>query len=229
MPKSEAARSREVIRAAATSVTYCASRAGIGPNAGNPDPAKAEKAVQTLERFYRTNPDARVRPVPPPKRTIPLRSEVRYAEMEYQKNGCAPALARRLRNLEREKSLLRAPAREGDFSLSVVDARGENDEGTVTVEREGGAGRLRLVVRAKLTPTLNRQGYEVWLYNTQKDVESIGAAVTDLRGHFVGAGPLPGDYRRFRYVDVSLEQVDQNRAHSGYSVLRGELTAPWRP
>jgi anti-sigma-K factor RskA len=86
------------------------------------------------------------------------------------------------------------------------------------------SGKRQLIVQAQLTPTKNRQAYEVWLYNSQKDAKSMGAQVTDQNGTFQGAGQLPADFQKYKYIDVSLEQVDQNRAHSGTSVLRGALS-----
>ena len=42
-------------------------------------------------------------------------------------------------------------------------------------------------------------------------------------GSYQGAGPLPSDYERYKFVDVSQEPIDRNPAHSGQSVLRGQL------
>jgi len=92
----------------------------------------------------------------------------------------------------------------------------------VAVIAERGAKR-QLIVQAQLAPTKNRQAYEVWLYNSQKNALSMGAQVTDQRGTFQGAGNLPKDFTKYKYIDVSLEQVDQKRGHSGSSILRGRL------
>jgi hypothetical protein len=85
-------------------------------------------------------------------------------------------------------------------------------------------GKRQVVVQAANLPrTQQGQAYEVWLYNTPQDAKSMGAQVTDSQGRFQGAGPLPEDYSRFQFVDVSLEPIDNNTAHSGKSVLRGKL------
>jgi hypothetical protein len=85
-------------------------------------------------------------------------------------------------------------------------------------------GRRQVIVQAaSLPPNRNREAYEVWLYNSPKDARSLGAQVTDSRGTFQGAGPLPSNYARFKFIDVSREPIDQNRSHSGDSVLRGKL------
>jgi sigma-70-like protein/anti-sigma-K factor RskA len=85
-------------------------------------------------------------------------------------------------------------------------------------------GKRQLVVQAaSLEPSNQRQAYEVWLYNSPEDAKSIGAQVTDQNGNYQGAGPLPSDYRRYRFIDVSREPIDRNRDHSGESVLRGRM------
>jgi hypothetical protein len=82
-----------------------------------------------------------------------------------------------------------------------------------------------VIVQATLPPTSRDKAYEVWLYNSPDDAESLGAQTTNRRGTYQGAGPLPSDYARFKYVDVSRESIDQNRGHSGKSVLRGRIPA----
>ena len=85
-------------------------------------------------------------------------------------------------------------------------------------------GKRQVIVQAaSLPPNKPRQAYEVWLYNSPKDARSLGAQVTDQRGTFQGAGPLPTDYQRFQYIDVSREPINQDRTHSGNSVLRGKI------
>jgi hypothetical protein len=81
----------------------------------------------------------------------------------------------------------------------------------------------QVIVQATLPPNRQRTAYEVWLYNSRTDAKSLGAQVTNAQGAYQGAGPLPSDYARFKYIDISLERIDQNRAHSGDSVLRGTI------
>lgn len=100
------------------------------------------------------------------------------------------------------------PAANGPAGIAVVAAQ---------------RGRRQVIVQATLTPNRQREAYEVWLYNSQGDAKSLGAQVTDSRGTYQGAGPLPTDYAKYRFVDVSREPIDQNRGHSGQSVLRGRI------
>jgi hypothetical protein len=51
----------------------------------------------------------------------------------------------------------------------------------------------------------------------------MGAQLTDRQGNYQGAGTLPENYENFQFLDISRENVDQNAAHSGDSVLRGRL------
>jgi hypothetical protein len=51
----------------------------------------------------------------------------------------------------------------------------------------------------------------------------MGAQLTDRQGNYQGAGRLPENYEDFEFLDISRENVDQNAAHSGDSVLRGRL------
>lgn len=79
---------------------------------------------------------------------------------------------------------------------------------------DGRALRLRV---AELPPA--RSGfYEAWVYNSVGDARSIGR----LRRGALNA-PLPGDARRYRFVDVSHEPRDGNPEHGGASVVRVPL------
>jgi Anti-sigma-K factor rskA, C-terminal len=85
-------------------------------------------------------------------------------------------------------------------------------------------GERSLLVQARgLRPTRQGQAYEVWLYNGQRDAVSMGAQLTDRQGNYQGAGRLPENYEKYRALDISRENVDQNAAHSGDSVLRGQF------
>jgi hypothetical protein len=81
----------------------------------------------------------------------------------------------------------------------------------------------QVIVQATLPPNQQRQAYEVWLYNSPTDAKSLGAQVTNAQGTYQGAGPLPTDYARYKFIDVSREPIDQNRSHSKQSILRGRM------
>ena len=48
--------------------------------------------------------------------------------------------------------------------------------------------------------------------------------MTDQNGNYQGAGPLPADYSKYRFIDVSREPVNKDPSHAGDSVLRGRVT-----
>jgi Anti-sigma-K factor rskA/Sigma-70, region 4 len=117
---------------------------------------------------------------------------------------------------------------EGGSSEQAADAdtggqSGQEGPAGIAVVAQQNGQRQVIVQAAGLQPTQRGQAYEVWLYNSPDDAKSIGAQVTDQRGQYQGANRLPSDYQRYRFVDVSLEQIDRDRSHSGQSVLRGRL------
>ena len=87
-------------------------------------------------------------------------------------------------------------------------------------------GSRQLVVQAQLRPTSRNQAYETWLYNTREDVISLGGSFPDEQGRYVGRQALPEAWRKYRFIDVSLEDVGGSPEHSGDSVVRGELGPP---
>jgi hypothetical protein len=108
----------------------------------------------------------------------------------------------------------------GQTVLRPVEGNRQGGGVAVVAERNG---QRQLIVQAQLPPSQRRQAYEVWLYNSDGDAQSIGAQVTDRQGRYQGAGPLPRDFDRFSSIDISREPIDRNARHSGNSVLRGPL------
>jgi hypothetical protein len=85
-------------------------------------------------------------------------------------------------------------------------------------------GKKQLLVQAaRLDPSKEREAYEVWLYNSRSEAKSLGGQVTDQQGNYQAIGPLPADFESYRFIDVSREPLDQQRGHSGDSVLRGKM------
>jgi Anti-sigma-K factor rskA/Sigma-70, region 4 len=81
-----------------------------------------------------------------------------------------------------------------------------------------------LIIQGKVPRVPETQAYEVWLYNSRNDATSLGAQRPDEQGNFSGAGPLPEDFSRYRFIDVSRESVEQaDNRHSGRSVLRARV------
>jgi Anti-sigma-K factor rskA/Sigma-70, region 4 len=82
-----------------------------------------------------------------------------------------------------------------------------------------------LVQAANLPPSGQNEGYYVWLYNSPGDAKSLGGQVTDQRGSYQALGNFPADYKEYKYIDISRQQVGNgtNVQHSGESVLRGPM------
>lgn len=117
------------------------------------------------------------------------------------------------------------PARGGDVRIVgqtlLRPVGGGADGAGVAVVVDAGRER-QLIVQARLRPTTRRQAYQVWLYNSRRDLKSLGAQVAP-EGNYQGRGPLPDDYERYEFIDVSRESIDRDAEHSGTSVLRGRL------
>ena len=83
-----------------------------------------------------------------------------------------------------------------------------------------------LAVTARLPPlpaTQRKAAYNVWLFNSPKDSESLGAQFTSAKGVYQGVGPLPANFERFKFVDVSRQPFNNKTGHSGDSLLRGAV------
>lgn len=111
----------------------------------------------------------------------------------------------------------------GQFVLRPQGAaRQANAVGAGVVAEQGGA--LQMIVQAQLPPTKEGEAYEVWLYNSRGNARSLGAQVTNRQGVLQGRAELPRNFTSYRYIDISRERVDNNRGHSGNSVLRERIS-----
>ena len=104
-----------------------------------------------------------------------------------------------------------------------TSANGQPAGIAIVVQR--GDQKQLLVQAANLAPSGQSQGYYVWLYNSPDDARSLGGQVTDQQGNYQAIGAFPADYQKYKYIDVTRQQVgqDPNVQHSGESVLRGPM------
>src|SRR5262249_55511035 len=102
---------------------------------------------------------------------------------------------------------------------------GEKGDGVALVIQSGNSAPQLVVQAEALTPTGQKNAYEVWLYNSASDVAPLGAQVTDKNGGLQGRGPLPNNFRDFKSVVVSREKVGTNPSKPSNTVLRGDLVA----
>jgi hypothetical protein len=110
----------------------------------------------------------------------------------------------------------------GQIPLRPVD--GAKAQGIAYILKRG--NEQVLAITAKLPPLPRKQreaAYNVWLYNSDDDVQTMGAQFTQPNGDYQGAGKLPEDFSRFKFVDVSRQPFSRNQGHSGNSVLRGSF------
>jgi hypothetical protein len=122
---------------------------------------------------------------------------------------------------EPEPATEQAAAGSGDGQNTSGQATGTPAGIAVVVEQNG--RRQLLVQAARLEPSGQREAYEVWLYNSQGDARTLGGQVTDQQGNYQAIGTLPSDFEQYRFIDISREPLDKQRAHSGDSVLRGRV------
>jgi Anti-sigma-K factor rskA/Sigma-70, region 4 len=124
----------------------------------------------------------------------------------------------------------------GDEGGSSQAARQTSASGSVSTKTTGrvliteAGGKQQLLVSAQnLPPSDRRTAYGVWLYNSRSDARSIGFTGTDRKGTLQGGAALPADFRKYRFIDVSREPINNDRKHSGQSVLRGLLELLKKP
>ena len=120
-----------------------------------------------------------------------------------------------------EPATEQAAAGSGDGQNTPAQATGDPAGIAIVVEQDG--RRQLLVQAARLEASGQREAYEVWLYNDQGDAKTLGGQVTDQQGNYQAIGNLPADFEQYRFIDISREPLDKQRAHSGDSVLRGRM------
>jgi hypothetical protein len=105
-------------------------------------------------------------------------------------------------------------------------------QGSAVIGRQQGKTQM-LVTATGLEPTNQQSGYQVWLYNSERDRKSLGAAATNAQGQLQAGAELPADYRDYRFIDLTSVTVTgsgQNQTfETGRSVLRGVLKLSDRP
>jgi hypothetical protein len=105
-------------------------------------------------------------------------------------------------------------------------------QGSAVIGRQQGKTQM-LVTATGLEPTTEQTGYQVWLYNSERDRKSLGAAATNAQGQLQAGAELPADYRDYRFIDLTSVTVrgsgQSQRFETGPSVLRGVLELSDRP
>ena len=83
-----------------------------------------------------------------------------------------------------------------------------------------------LAVQAQLPLNDKTNAYEVWLYNSDSDLQALGVRVTDSNGLLQGATQIDKNYAKFDSVVLSREKVNTAPAKPTTIVARAPLAAP---
>jgi Anti-sigma-K factor rskA/Sigma-70, region 4 len=116
-----------------------------------------------------------------------------------------------------------ASAGDNASSATNADARGQ-----AAIVRQN--GKVQIILTAtKLEPTGTKNAYQLWLYNNQDDLRSLGATVTDNQGNLQAGAQLPAGYEKYKFLDLSREPLNGDNKHSGETALRGVLKLREKP
>jgi hypothetical protein len=110
--------------------------------------------------------------------------------------------------------------RQGKF----VAAKGEKATGAAIVYDQGGA--KTLAIQADLPLNDKTNAYEVWLYNSDADLQAVGVRVTDSTGLLQGAAQIDKGYTKYGSVVLSREKTNTSPTKPTTIVARAPLAAP---
>ncbi|MEA2450061.1 MAG: hypothetical protein QOG63_1993 [Thermoleophilaceae bacterium] len=111
----------------------------------------------------------------------------------------------------------------GQIPLQAIG--GAKAKGVAYLLRQGGQQVLAVTATLPPLPASQRTAaYNVWLYNSPTDAASIGAQFTNAKGQYQGVGPLPANFDKYKYIDVSRQPFNKQTGHSGDSLLRGQFS-----
>ncbi len=110
----------------------------------------------------------------------------------------------------------------GSGTETTAAAGSGNPAGAVVVLGQG-TQRAVQVQATGLDPSTQKFAYQFWLYDNKGKARSLGAQVTDQNGTLQAIGNLPNGFEKYRYFDLSREDIGGEEGHSGQSVLRGRM------
>ena len=105
------------------------------------------------------------------------------------------------------------------LDLRPVSALAANSRGTARLEGDADLATLEL---NGLPASKGAEYYELWLLSGPDDLVSLGSFRVPESGDARVKVPLPADPQLFRYLDISVERLDEGPEHSGLSVLRAK-------
>lgn len=108
-----------------------------------------------------------------------------------------------------------------EVALQTVGDLDPAATGDAQLERAGKQIRIRV---NGLAANSANDFYEAWMMDQKNGLVSIGAFKVGRDGTAEIDVPVPVDVDSFPVIDISLEQADGAPAHSGKSVLRGDIS-----
>jgi hypothetical protein len=111
----------------------------------------------------------------------------------------------------------------GDDSADTTATAGTGNPAGAAVILGQGNQRAVQVQATGLAPSTRQFAYQFWLYDDQGNAKSLGAQVTDNKGNLAAIGVLPKGFEKYRYFDLSREELKGDAGHSGESILRGAM------
>ena len=101
--------------------------------------------------------------------------------------------------------------------LRPVSAMAANSHGTAQLH---GAGETATLTLSGMPASRTGEYYELWLLDGPGKLVSLGSFRVPESGSVRVDVPMPVDPRLFRFVDVSVQRLDEGPQHSGLSVMR---------
>jgi hypothetical protein len=109
--------------------------------------------------------------------------------------------------------------------VALLPQQADGSSGEATIDNYNDDEDDDMTVNAQLQDPPRGRVYELWLFDSVAKADSISLVEGSSDEGFTGGGELPADWRDYRYVDISIEEQDDDGRHSGRSVLRGDLSS----
>lgn len=101
--------------------------------------------------------------------------------------------------------------------LRPVSAMAANSHGTARLD---GAGETATLTLSGMPASRTGEYYELWLLDGPGKLVSLGSFRVPESGSVRVDVPMPVDPRLFKFLDVSVQRLDEGPEHSGLSVMR---------
>jgi anti-sigma-K factor RskA len=103
------------------------------------------------------------------------------------------------------------------LDLRPVSAIAADSEGTAQLDGAGDGASLEL---SGMPASRSGEYYELWLLDGPGELVSLGSFRVPESGRAKVDVPMPVDSQLFKFIDISVERLDEGPEHSGLSVMR---------